>query len=72
MDLVLECTGKQNLEFAAAYGLVRESGGEMVDLREGRSLGDKRYFGFEREKHIPVIAASTGELARKLIKYLLQ
>lgn len=64
-DLVLECTRKNNLEIAVAYGLVKDSGGVFVTL-DGKSLGRKKYQEFGKE-HIPVIAASSMELANKVI-----
>lgn len=37
--LVLECTRKHSLEIAAAYPLVHEAGGVMVDVNSGKELG---------------------------------
>ncbi|MEA3356883.1 MAG: hypothetical protein U9Q67_00385 [Patescibacteria group bacterium] len=68
-DLVLECTRKGNLEIAIAYGLVTESKGAIVAL-DGTSLGPKRYLEFGQDKYLPVISASTIELAKELIKHL--
>jgi fructose-1,6-bisphosphatase/inositol monophosphatase family enzyme len=68
-DLVLECTRKGNLEIATAYGLITESGGLMVTL-EGTSLGKKKYLEFGQDRYIPIISASTRELAGELIAHI--
>ncbi len=70
-DLVLECTRKNNLEIAIAYGLVTESGGVMV-TSEGLSFGPKKYLKFGQDRYIPVISASTKELAEELIEHIKQ
>jgi fructose-1,6-bisphosphatase/inositol monophosphatase family enzyme len=69
VDLVLECTRKNNLENAIAYGLEEESGAVMVDL-EGVSIGPKRYSEFGQDKYIPVISAATSDLARRIIHHI--
>ena len=66
-DLVLECTRKGNLEIAIAYGLINESGGVMVSS-DGIDLGERMYLEFGQDEQLPVITASTGQLAKKLIK----
>ncbi len=68
-DLVLECTRKRNLEIAGVYGLEIESGGCIVGL-DGASLGSQKYLEFGQDKQIPVISASTEELAKQLIKHI--
>lgn len=68
-DFALECTRKGNLEIAAAYGLIREAGGVIVD-REGADLGSQKYLAFGQKEHVPVITAATKELADKLIFFL--
>lgn len=69
VDLVLEPTRKGNLEFAAAYGLVKASGGVMLTL-DGKSIGTRKYFTFGQERYVPIISASTLELAESVIDYL--
>lgn len=66
-DLVLTCTGKNNLEIAIGYGFVKEAGGVVVDLA-GNDLGDKKFLKWGQKEQLPVIAASTLPLARALIK----
>ncbi|MFA6392692.1 MAG: inositol monophosphatase family protein [Candidatus Paceibacterota bacterium] len=68
-DIVLECTRKNNLEIAVAYGLVKESGGVIVDLN-GDDLGDKKYKEFGQKDHVMVITASTPELVSEMINLL--
>ncbi len=68
-DLVLEATGKYNLEKAVAYGLIVEAGGVLVEL-DGTSIGPKKYWSFGQKDYIPVIGASTQELAKELIKHI--
>lgn len=65
----LECTRKGNLEIAAAYGLIKEAGGVMVDL-DGNDIGSQKYLEFGQHKHIPVITAANNALARNLIAFL--
>lgn len=69
-DIFLLFTGKHNLEMAVAFGLLKEAGGDIVDYQEGLSIGEKKYFEFERIKHLPVVAGATRELAQQFIHYL--
>ncbi|MDP2749730.1 MAG: inositol monophosphatase family protein [Nanoarchaeota archaeon] len=68
-DLVLDCTRKNNLEIAAAYGLVREAGGVMMTL-DGKSIGLKKYLEFGQKENIPVVSAATEALANALIRQI--
>jgi len=68
-DAALECTRKQNLEIAVAFGLISEAGGAMVTL-DGVSLGRKLYRTFGQDEHIPVVTASTAELASSIINHI--
>jgi len=66
-DLVLECTRKNNLEIAIAYGLINEAGGVMVTM-DRVSVKDKKYLELGQKEHIPIVSASTIELANELIE----
>jgi fructose-1,6-bisphosphatase/inositol monophosphatase family enzyme len=66
-DLVLECTRKGNLEIAVAFGLINEANGVIV-TDDGKSIGDQKYLKLGQKEHIPIISASTIELANELIK----
>jgi len=66
-DLALECTRKNNLEIAIAYGLETEAGAVMVDL-DGTSIGDKKYLEFGQKEKVPIITAATKELADELLE----
>ncbi|KKQ75916.1 MAG: hypothetical protein US96_C0002G0029, partial [Candidatus Woesebacteria bacterium GW2011_GWB1_38_5b] len=68
IDVVIECTRKRNLEIAAAYGLVREAGGVMVDIL-GRDLEKMSYLEFYQsdDKHFPIISAANSGIIRKLL-----
>ena len=68
-DLVLQCTRKNNLELAVAYGLIKEAEGVIVTTDE-TDMGKESYLEFGQNDHIPVIAASTKQLAMKLIKHI--
>ena len=68
-DLALECTRKRNLEIAVSYGLIKESGGAMVDI-DGKSIGDRKYLEFGQNTNIPIITAATNDLAIQLIDHL--
>lgn len=69
VDLVLECTRKLNLEIAAAYGLIKEAGGVVV-ASDGSNFDNKKYLQFGQNEHLSIIAASTKELATKLIRQI--
>lgn len=68
-DVVLECTRKNNLEIAIAYGLTKESGGVMVDL-SGEDMGNKKYNDFGQKEHIMIITASTQDLVSKIVNLM--
>jgi len=68
-DLALECTRKNNLEIAVAYGLETEAGAVIVDIN-GNSLGNKKYLSFGQDEQVSVITAATRDLAIQLISYL--
>ncbi len=68
-DAALECTRKQNLEIAAAYGLVTEAGGVMLTL-DGISLEHRYYTTFSQDKHTPIVTASTLALAHAIIRHV--
>ncbi len=68
-DFALECTRKNNLEIAVAYGLEKEAGAVMVDL-EGVSIGDKKYLKFGQKEKVPIITAANIELANALLKQI--
>lgn len=66
-DAAIECTRKQNLELAVAFGLIQEAGGVMA-LLDRTNLGEMRYLSFSQDAHTPVITASTPELAYDIIR----
>ena len=68
-DLALECTRKNNLEIAVAFGLVTEAGGVMIDLK-GISLSEKKYLDFGQKQQLPIITAATKELAEEFLAHL--
>ncbi len=68
-DAALECTRKQNLEIAVAYGLIRESGGVMITLDE-ISLGNRHYQTFSQDKYTPIVTASTLKLAHNIVQHI--
>lgn len=67
VDLVLQCTRKGNLEIAVAFGLINEANGVIVTI-DGKSLSNKKYKDLGQKEYIPIISASTIELANELIK----
>ena len=68
-DAALECTRKQNLEIAVAYGLITEAGGAMLTLDKA-SLEHRDYRTFSQDKHTPVVTASNVELAYDIIRHV--
>lgn len=69
VDLVIEPTRKFNLEPGAAFGLIIESGGEIL-TEKGERLGNKRFLEFGQDRSLAIIAAATCELARDVVKRL--
>lgn len=67
--MALECTRKGNLEIAVAYGLETEAGAVIVDMK-GEDIGDKRYLDFGQKEQLPIITASTQDLALRLIDHI--
>jgi fructose-1,6-bisphosphatase/inositol monophosphatase family enzyme len=70
VDLVLECTRKRNLEIAVAFGLINEANGVIVTI-DGKSIGNKKYLELGQKEYIPIISASTIELANELINKII-
>lgn len=68
-DLGLESSRKGNLEIAAAYGIIREAGGVIVD-QHGQDIGSQAYEKFGQDEQVPVITAATPELAGQLVELL--
>lgn len=68
-DLALVCTGKNNLEIAIGYGLIKEAGGVMVDA-EGVSLDGQKYLEWGQKENLPVIVAATHTLAMGLLAHI--
>ncbi|MCX6785483.1 MAG: NUDIX domain-containing protein [Candidatus Komeilibacteria bacterium] len=69
VPLTLECTRKNNLEIAAAFALLKEAGGDIVDL-QGNSLGKQKYLAFGQKDNLPVMAAANGKVLKKLLDLL--
>jgi len=72
--LGFECTRgdkKMNLETAAAYGLVKEAGGLVVDS-QGGSLGSRNFleFGHGPGEHFPIIIGANPKIVRSLLDTL--
>lgn len=70
-DLVLRCSGKQNLEIMALYGLVREAGGVVVDCN-GKDIGGYDYlsFGQDDENQVAIIASASKEFGEMVLDYV--
>jgi len=64
-DFALECTRKGNLEIAVSYGLVREAGGVTMDLA-GTDIGPNNYLEFGQTEHVPIITATSAQLAEQM------
>jgi len=67
-DLVFECTRKGNLEITVAYGLITEAGGVMI-TPDGKYIGPRKYREFGQKEYVPIITASTLELARGFLQH---
>lgn len=66
VDMFIESTRKGNLEFAAAYPLVAEAGGDIL-TENSQSIVDEHYLTFAQKQNIALIAAASSALARDLI-----
>lgn len=64
-EAIMDVTRKGNLEQMAAFGLIREAGGVMITL-DGKSVENQNYFAFGQQESIPLISASSMELALHL------
>lgn len=63
----LDGTRKDNLEMAAVYGLIRTVGG-VVEMLDGREIGDQKYLRLGQGKTpIPIIIAASETFANQLI-----
>lgn len=69
-DAVCEHTRKGNLELPTAYRLVAEAGGFMSAVIDGGlvNLANQDFLTFGQDRNIPVIAASTQELTRAIVR----
>lgn len=65
-DMIVVSTRKGNLEMAAAYGIVTESGGVMTDIT-GQRLGNRRYFeyGQGQDDRLIVLSFASRKMADK-------
>ncbi len=68
-DLIIEATRKGNVEQAAAFRLVTEAGGVMVDIT-GRSIGAQKYLQWGQKRSLLLTTAATHELAIDFLKKL--
>ena len=59
------------MELACAFGLVTEAGGVLL-LPDERSFGEKYFKTFGTDRRVPVIAASSHELAAAAIDLIRQ
>ncbi|HXK35720.1 MAG TPA: inositol monophosphatase family protein [Candidatus Paceibacterota bacterium] len=69
VDLVITSTGKNNLEIAIGYGLVKEAGGEIFDI-DCCPLADKKYFGFAQDVHVPILVSANFDLTRAVLNLI--
>ena len=67
-NVILICTRKQNLEIAAACGLITEAGGVIRTL-DGRNLLDEKYLKFgQGQEEIPIVVAQDEELMDQILE----
>lgn len=64
-EAIMDVTRKGNLEQMASFGLIREAGGVMITL-DGQSVARQNYSVFGQQESIPLITASSMELALSL------
>jgi len=63
--VVIECTRKRSLEIAAAYPLVHEAGGVIIDLSSNQELGELDRSLAEANEQI-IISAASLEIAKTI------
>jgi len=70
-DVVLRCSGKQNLEMMVMYGVVKEAGGVVID-KNGEDIGNRKYlqFGQDEDNKEVMMAAASKSLANEVVKFL--
>ncbi len=54
---VVESTRKGNLEFATAYALIHEAGGDFIDLETVGDIGAELFLQYGQTSHKPIIAS---------------
>lgn len=64
-EAIMDVTRKGNLEQMAAFGLIQEAGGVMITL-DGESVARQNYSVFGQRESIPLITATSMELALSL------
>ncbi len=69
VDAMIEGTRKDNLEHIIGYGILRELGGDIVDMN-GLSLADQKIEIFGNPEHVGIIAARSITLATELAAFL--
>lgn len=69
IDMIVVSTRKRNLEMAAAYGIVREAFGVMID-ETGHDIGDKEYlkFGQGENDRFNVLSFASKTMGEKFIE----
>lgn len=65
VDAVIGFTRKYDLEIAAAFPLITESGGTVIDI-SGKYLADQNYNELKKHLYVPFICASTKGLANDI------
>ena len=56
--IVGEATRKGNLELAAAYALVKEAGGSIIDVKSWQDIGDRKFLEYGQNSHEPFVAVA--------------
>lgn len=64
--LVGESTRKKNLEIPAAFLIVTEAGGKMIDVETGHSIYGYRYDLYGQQHHLPFMAVANDELLKSM------
>lgn len=64
-SLVGEATRKKNLELAAAFRIVKEAGGFMIDVKTGKPIDNLRYGAYGQTTHQPFMAVANNTVLRQ-------
>lgn len=61
-----ESTRKGNLEYATAYALIKEAGGQFVSAETWEDIGEQPFLTYGQDRHIPHVAVANETVLNQL------